>query len=112
MPQLPSVVHASAVLFSEQQIQAGLRTDGTRFQIELTIAEPLNRPAVSLYWSNDGPDRAAISESVFLGTVWGPDSLRFALPPDYAPGTGSFHLYAALDAEIIASTADPFLPNP
>jgi hypothetical protein len=61
-------------------LQLELRRDAQRrFQIGLLVPKVLDDPLIALYWSPTSSEELP-SDAVFLGSVWGPSQLYYALP--------------------------------
>lgn len=107
----PAALSAPAATFDDAfpslPVSLGRRTaaDGT-VQLELDVAADLGIPALVLYWTPD--DAASFPRSaVFLGSVWGPGTRRYALPSSFAQRNGTLVLYSMARAEIIGSFTIP-----
>ena len=80
-------------------------------QIELVAAEDLAIPTLALYFCPPGSrhGEAPGSGARFLGTVWGPTTLRYNLPPailaGVAAGQGEWVLYSVAQAETIGAAS-------
>ncbi len=78
----------------------GTAEAGLRRQVELKVEEDLEIPSLALFWSPRSEGEELSREAVYLGSVWGPTTLRFGLPPEEG---GSLVLYSLAHQERLSA---------
>ncbi len=106
---LPTVLRELGTLFPDLPIEARLRgadSGGAIRQLELDVKKDLAIPTLALYWCPLGTrtESAPGAGAIFVGTVWGPETLRFSLGASIA-GDGEWVLYSIARATTIAVAA-------
>jgi hypothetical protein len=79
---LPHIIPLARPMPEELPISAILRTNERQDQIELTVSRTLDEPVVAIFWSRSEEPGGIPKDAIFLGSVWGPATLLFDLPPE------------------------------
>lgn len=100
----PEIVTLNPSQPGELPVRAQLRRGpGGALQAELSAAAALPHPAVAVYWGPPGAAGSLPHDAVFLGSVWGPAALRYALPPEAAAGGTLYFLALTGGPELLAA---------
>ena len=101
-PPYETVAQERANAFDGLPIVVRVREDGAgHAQVELDIAADLRSPALAAYWLPEGADPGPRA-GAYLGAVWGPTTLRYALPAEAYHQRGVVLLYSFADAAVVA----------
>jgi hypothetical protein len=82
------------------------RDAGAQRQLEVATRAELSAPVVALYWSAQPAGPTLPHDAVFLGGVWGPQTMRFGLPEKAAANSGSLYFIALGESPEILTTLD------
>jgi hypothetical protein len=101
---LPEIIPLARTMPEGLPISAILLTNGRRNQIELTVSRALDEPVVAVFWSRNEEPGGIPKDAIFLGSVWGPATLLFDLPPESRgpPGVLTFIALAG-EQRVLAS---------
>lgn len=101
LPQVTALGTVAAGLPIDVQIRRG---DGQKHQVELNVSAALSNPAVALYWSPAQGSQTLPRDAIFLGSVWGPRVLRFALPEQAGGQPGALYLLGLAGTQDLLAT--------